>query len=295
MGTLSTKKFIKNNAGALTEEAALTTSAGASDADKLPALNASGILDASIVNSKTSSAGAGDAGKVVALDGAGRIDSTMMPVGIGIGIGIGADAPNIFAQRNGTNPQTHRWYNTYTDASNYERGFARWNSNVFEVGTEAGGTGTARGIRFSSPLGGAGYGWTFYCPNSTGNRIRFLGIDRSAVLAFSSSEFGSVGGLFSYMDYAAGPASQHALKHLNINGTIGYFGLIGAAAGVLQINNAIGRGNGYGASVELWEMTAPAAPAANGVRIYAEDDGTGKTRLMARFATGASVHLAIEP
>lgn len=83
MGTASTKKFIKNNAGALTEEAALLTSAGAGDADRVPALNASGVLDASIVNSKTSSAGAGDSGKVVALDASGRIDNTMMPVGIG--------------------------------------------------------------------------------------------------------------------------------------------------------------------------------------------------------------------
>lgn len=83
MGTLSIKKFIKNLAGALTEEAALLTSAGAADADKLPALNASGYLDATIVNSKTTSAGAGDTGKVVALDASGRIDSSMMPVGVG--------------------------------------------------------------------------------------------------------------------------------------------------------------------------------------------------------------------
>jgi len=83
MGTASSKKFIKNSSGALTEEAALLTSAGAGDADRVPALNASGVLDSTIVNSKTSSAGAGDSGKVVALDGSGRIDSTMMPVGIG--------------------------------------------------------------------------------------------------------------------------------------------------------------------------------------------------------------------
>ena len=83
MGTASTSKFIKNSAGQLAEQAALTTSAGAGDAQALVALNASGVLDSSIVNSKASSAGAGDAGKVVALDGAGRIDNTMMPVGIG--------------------------------------------------------------------------------------------------------------------------------------------------------------------------------------------------------------------
>ena len=83
MGTASTKKVIKQVSGALTEEAALLTSAGAGDADRIPALNASGVLDATIVNSKTTSAGAGDSGKVVALDAAGRIDNSMMPVGIG--------------------------------------------------------------------------------------------------------------------------------------------------------------------------------------------------------------------
>ena len=83
MGTASTTKYIKNNAGALTEEAALTTSAGAGDAQKIPALNASGVLDLTITNGKTTSTGAGDSGKLVALDGSGRIDSTMMPVGIG--------------------------------------------------------------------------------------------------------------------------------------------------------------------------------------------------------------------
>jgi hypothetical protein len=50
-----------------------------------------------------------------------------------------------------------------------------------------------------------------------------------------------------------------------------------------------------GRYIQLTEQTAPAAPAANGVRIFAEDDGAGKTRLMARFATGAAVQIAIEP
>ena len=120
MGTASTTKFILNNAGTLTEQAALTTSAGAGDAQKLPALNAAGILDASIINSKTTSAGAGDSGKIPALnasgildasiinskatsagagdaakipvlDGTGKLDTSFMPVG------IGADTASIVA------------------------------------------------------------------------------------------------------------------------------------------------------------------------------------------------------
>jgi hypothetical protein len=84
MGTASTTKVIKNNAGTLTELAALTTSAGAGDAQAIPALNASGYLDLTITNGKNTSAGAGDAGKLAALDSAGKLSSTMMPVGIGV-------------------------------------------------------------------------------------------------------------------------------------------------------------------------------------------------------------------
>lgn len=43
------------------------------------------------------------------------------------------------------------------------------------------------------------------------------------------------------------------------------------------------------------EMEAPAAPAAKGYRIYGEDDGNGKTRLMVRFATGDPQQISIQP
>lgn len=54
------------------------------------------------------------------------------------------DAANTLAQRNGTNANEYRVYNTFTDASNYERGFLKWDANTFKIGTEAAGTGTAR-------------------------------------------------------------------------------------------------------------------------------------------------------
>jgi hypothetical protein len=63
-------------------------------------------------------------------------------------VALARDAANTLAQRNGGTaaspvPQTFRLYN-YTDAglTNFERAFMRWNANVFEIGTEAGGTGT---------------------------------------------------------------------------------------------------------------------------------------------------------
>jgi hypothetical protein len=93
-----------------------------------------------------------------------------------------------------------------------------------------------------------------------------------------------------------------------INGAVvelaGYFGfydfantspnirLYREAAGVLGVR---GTSTTVGGALGFIEQTAPAAPATNGVRIYAEDNGSGKTRLMAIFATGAAQQIAIEP
>lgn len=43
-----------------------------------------------------------------------------------------------------------QWMNLDTDASNYERGFAKWNTNVFEIGTESLGAGVGRSLRLVS-------------------------------------------------------------------------------------------------------------------------------------------------
>ena len=42
------------------------------------------------------------------------------------------------------------------------------------------------------------------------------------------------------------------------------------------------------------QASAPAAPAANAVRLYAEDNGSGKTRIVAKFASGANVVLGTQ-
>ena len=60
------------------------------------------------------------------------------------------DAANTLALRNGTAAQTFNIYNTYTDASNYERGALYWNSNVLTLASQALGTGGARNIRIDS-------------------------------------------------------------------------------------------------------------------------------------------------
>lgn len=65
-----------------------------------------------------------------------------------------------------------------------------------------------------------------------------------------------------------------------------------AAAGIIGF---CGASTSTGGAVEFIEMTAPSAPGSNKVRLYAEDNGAGKTRLMALFPSGAAQQVAIEP
>jgi hypothetical protein len=79
---------------------------------------------------------------------------------------IRLEASNILAQSNGTAAQTFRVYNTYTDASNYERGVLSWNitGNTLVLTTENAGTGSARNIRIACTNWFIGSDGTFQNP-----------------------------------------------------------------------------------------------------------------------------------
>jgi hypothetical protein len=78
-----------------------------------------------------------------------------------------------------------------------------------------------------------------------------------------------------------------------------YHGIVTWVGSVLPSNmlaNDIWLNPNIGESMTLTELgSPPAAPAANSVILYAEDNGSGKTRLMARFPTGAPVVIVTEP
>lgn len=222
MGTASTTKVLKNNAGTLTEETTLTTSAGAGDANKIPALNASGVLDSTIINSKNTSAGAGDAGKIpalnasgilddtiinasvtsaagkiVKLDGSGRLDATVMPVG------VGADTASIVASEAlAAGDLVNIWNNAGTanvrkaDASvsgKEAHGFvlaavsALASATVYFEGTNTQCTGLTPGPQF---LSGATAGKTVAtAPTGTGKVVQRVGFAISATaLNFDGSD-----------------------------------------------------------------------------------------------------------
>lgn len=77
---------------------------------------------------------------------------------------LARDNSNILALRNGTNAQTFNVYNTYTDASNYERAALYWSGNSFNIDTLGAGTGaTNRALNISAGGGlylNAGAGWS---------------------------------------------------------------------------------------------------------------------------------------
>jgi hypothetical protein len=57
----------------------------------------------------------------------------------------------------------------------------------------------------------------------------------------------------------------------------------------------VNENNSYmGGSLVMAEMTAPGAPSANSLVLYAVDNGAGKTQLMVRFPSGVAQQIAIE-
>jgi hypothetical protein len=178
-----------------------------------------------------------------------------------VDLSIWRDAADTLAQRNGVNAQAFRIYNTFTDASNYERGFVRWNANVLQIGAEAAGTGLFRTVQVGSIADNR------YFEASVGNHTALY--SGGSRLTFNSYYLG--------IGVAAGAPDA---------------GFSRTTAAVMRVCGSSGANAG---ALEFLEQAAPAAPAANSVRIYAEDNGSGKTRLMALFATGAAQQIAIEP
>jgi hypothetical protein len=99
--------------------------------------------------------------------------------GPGNDVSITRDTADTLAQRRGANGQTFRLYNTYTDASNHERGKIEWSSNVLRIGTEKAGSGTARALEFQTD------GTTRLTINSSGNTTLTGALTIGAAASFS--------------------------------------------------------------------------------------------------------------
>jgi hypothetical protein len=197
MGIASTKKFIKQLLGTLTEEAALTTTAGAADADRIPALNASGVLDSSLLNGTVTSTGAPSAGKTPILDPTGRLDASTMPVGIAPETGsitaseALADGDFVNIWNNGGTPNVRKADASTTGKEAHGYVLAAVASSgtalVYFEGANTHLTGMTAGPRFLSSTTPGGTQGT--APTGSGQIVQNLGIAYSAtVLTFEPQQ-----------------------------------------------------------------------------------------------------------
>lgn len=146
------EKYLYQNAGTLTEREAITTSAGA-----------------------------GDAGKIPALDGAGRWDSSMMPVG------LGADTASITSSEAlAAGDLVNVWNSTgakvrkadATVAGKEAHGFVLSAvssgalATVYFEGTNTGVTGLTPGVNYLSTTAGTA---TATAPSGSGNVVQRVG------------------------------------------------------------------------------------------------------------------------
>ena len=131
------------------------------------------------------------------------------------------DAANTLAQRNATNAQTFRLYNSFTDASNFERGKMQWDSNVLKIGTEKAGAGSARALELQTDgttrLTIAANGASITIPNqiNTANGLRLTAIANGTLgLGTSANAAGSL--VFGYVASSAFPQLKTSSTTLQV-------------------------------------------------------------------------------
>lgn len=144
------------------------------------------------------------------------------------------DAANTPALRNGTAAQTFNIYNTYTDASNWERGGFTWVSNALEVFTQNAGTGSARALVFKTKSSVGTY-------IGTNDTLRWEFSSAGHMLAFADNTYdiGASG--------ATRPRDLYLARSLAIEATI----TAGATTGNQTINKAAGTVNFAAAATTL--------------------------------------------
>ena len=151
-------KYLRNNAGVITELEATVTSAGA-----------------------------GNAGDIVALDGTGKLDNSVMPVGIGADTATIASSENLTAGdfvniwNDGGTPKVRKADATAT--GKFAHGFvlssvtSPANATVYFEGTNTQVTTVTGGRLYLATTAG---GWTATAPSSAGNVVQAIGVGTSS-------------------------------------------------------------------------------------------------------------------
>lgn len=118
-------------------------------------------------------------------------------LGISTDVLLNRDAAATLAQRNGVTAQDFRIYNTFTDASNYERGSLGWtaNANWLTLRSTNAGTGSARGVVIDSAtsivaFNGVSSSFPAFKRNSTAINTRLADDSADATLTFKTQSPG---------------------------------------------------------------------------------------------------------
>lgn len=209
----------------------------------------------------------------------------------------------------GIGSQSYLSHNTYTDSSNYERGYARWVSNVFTVGTEAAGTGTQRNVRISagtysgsvsvlgniqieSAVGTSQGSFGFWAGNGAGFLVQSA--NGNSLIGITNGEFRqqSGGGIFRIIsgDRIYLGRADAGWEQITVRLTDGGISIT-PVTGLLEVGNTA-----TPAGIQMRSMGAdPVAPAAgNGVTFF-RTNGGGKMEYCVRFPSGAIQVIATEP
>jgi hypothetical protein len=117
-------------------------------------------------------------------------------------------------------------------------------------------------------------------------------IDNTTVLIRNSNAVLSNAVLRVLADRAA--SSAYDLLHCTANAVL-QFRVRGDGLGYFLGGLSSGSNITLAGYIEGTEQSEPSAPSANGYRIFAKDNGAGKTQLMVRFPSGASQQISIEP
>lgn len=178
-----------------------------------------------------------------------------------------------------------------TDGYQRVKAYSLWHSNGYSgIGDSGVANGPAMQICSSD-----GLGWTSAAAIGGGTFDVRLWRDAAATLALrdgtNAQTFRAYGTYTNSSNYVRASLSSSSTAVTLAAETAG----TGADNVPVNITPAGTEGTQFTNFAQLTEMTAPAAGAANTARIFAEDNGSGKTRLMVQFASGAAQQIAIEP
>ena len=210
------------------------------------------------------------------------VDASENPATGTIELGLFKDAPGILAQRNTTNAQMFRVYNTYTDASNYERVSIGYSAGAFQILSDALGSGFPKQLQIGTNTAAS-------LVLTTANTLRWQVTSAGHFLAVTNNAYdiGATGGVSCPRNIFAGTSIDTPLITSSASITIN----AGATAqGITILCSRLRIGGNTSSSPAIKQV-------GTGIDVVLADD-TGFTAIQSlyqRFGTGSPEGAVIAP